>query len=103
MPEPMPPKPPTLGREAAEALALHAIAVVVADEDLLNRFLAITGSGLDDLRARLGDPDFLGAVLDLVLEDDATVRKVAEAAGVAMEAVLAARAWLPGAQTDWTP
>ncbi len=99
----MPPKPSALGRDAAEALALHAVAIVVADEDLLARFLALTGCGMDDLRRRIGDPDFLGAVLDLVLEDDATVRKVAEAAGLGMDAVLAARAKLPGAQVDWTP
>jgi hypothetical protein len=99
----MPPKKPVLGREAAEAMALHAIAIVVGDEDLLPRFLAFTGSGADDLRQRIGDPDFLGAVLDFVLENDATVQLVAEAAGVAPEALALARTKLPGAQTDWTP
>lgn len=99
----MPPKSPILGRAAAEALALHAVAIMVADEDLLSRFLAITGSGIGDLRDRIGDPDFLGAVLDLVLEDDATVHKVAAAAGVGVEFILAARTQLPGATLDWTP
>ncbi len=99
----MPPKSPILGRAAAEALALHAVAIMVADEDLLSRFLAITGSGIGDLRDRIGDPDFLGAVLDLVLEDDATVHKVAAAAGVGVESILAARTQLPGATLDWTP
>lgn len=99
----MPPKPPSLGREAAETLALQALAVIVADEDLLPRFLALTGSGPDDLRQRINDADFLGAVLDFVLWDDAMVQRVAEAAGVNPEAVMIARAKLPGGQVDWTP
>ena len=99
----MPPKPPRPGYEAAEALALQAVAVIVADEGLLPRFLALTGSGADDLRERIRDPDFLGAVLDFVLEEDTTVHKVAEAAGVKPETVMVARAALPGGQADWTP
>ncbi|CAA7614145.1 conserved hypothetical protein [Candidatus Terasakiella magnetica] len=99
----MPPKPPSLGRDAAEALALQAIAVIVGDEDLLPRFLGMTGSGGDDLRRRIADPDFLGAVLDFVLEQDATIHQVAAAAGVAPETLLAARAQLPGGQRDWSP
>jgi hypothetical protein len=97
------PKAPSLGREAAEALALRAVALVVADEDLLPRFLAITGSGPDDLRRRIGDADFLGAVLDFVLEDDRLVQRLAEGAGIAPEQVLLARSKLPGGQADWTP
>lgn len=96
-------KPPKFGRDAATALALQAVAVIVADEDLLPRFLAITGSDADDLRQRIGDPDFLGAVLDFVLEDDATVHRVADAAGVNPEMLMIARAKLPGGQVDWAP
>jgi len=99
----MPPKAPPFGREAAEALALQAVAAIVADEDLVLRFLAVTGSTADDLGVRIRDPDFLGAVLDFVLEDDSSVRLVAEAAGIAPEMVLLARSKLPGGATDWTP
>lgn len=99
----MPPKPPQLGRDGAESLALHAVAVIVTDEDLLPRFLGFTGSSPDDLRRRITDPDFLGAVLDFVLENDATVHKVATAAGVSPETLLLARTKLPGGQMDWTP
>lgn len=99
----MPPKPPILGRAEAEALAFHAVAFIVADEELLPRFLALTGSDGGDLRERLGDAHFLGAVLDFVLEDDRTVRDVADAAGVTPETVPLARSKLPGAHTDWSP
>ncbi|HVI51974.1 MAG TPA: DUF3572 domain-containing protein [Candidatus Sulfotelmatobacter sp.] len=94
-------KPFSMGREAAEALALQAIALIVADEDLLPRFLALTGCGLDDLRDRVGDPDFLGAVLDFVLESDETAQRLAAAAGIVPESLLLARAKLPGGQVEW--
>ena len=94
---------PAFGRDAAEALALQAVAAIVADEDLLPRFLAATGSGMDDLRQRIGDPDFLGAVLDFVLEDDSLVQTLADAAGVGPETVMMARSKLPGGQVEWTP
>ena len=99
----MPPKPPSLNRDAAEALALQAVAIVVADDDLLPRFLAVTGSGADDLRQRIRDPDFLGAVLDFVLEDDVIVRRLAEAGGVTPEQVMLARSRLPGGPAEWIP
>jgi hypothetical protein len=95
----MPPKPPPLTRDAAEALALQAVAIIVADEDLLPRFLAVTGSDAGDLRHRVGDADFLGAVLDFVLFEDATVHRLAEAAGISPERVMLARSKLPG----WMP
>ncbi|MDR3437444.1 DUF3572 domain-containing protein [Telmatospirillum sp.] len=99
----MPPKIPALGREAAEALALQAVIVIVGDDDLLLRFLSVTGCGAEDLRLRIGEPDFLGAVLDFVLEDDATVQKVADAAGVSPETLAIARSQFPGESVDWTP
>lgn len=99
----MPPKAPPIGRDAAEALGLHAVALIVADENLLPRFLSVSGCGAEDLRHRIADPEFLGAVLDFVLEDDASVHMLAAAAGVSPETIMLARAKLPGAQMDWSP
>ncbi|MBF0394354.1 MAG: DUF3572 family protein [Alphaproteobacteria bacterium] len=91
-------RPIKLGPRDAEAVALHALAHVAADESLLERFVALTGCGADDFRRRVEDPCFLGAVLDFVLEDgDQTVLAVAEAAGIAPEGMVAVRAMLPGA------
>ena len=97
----MPPKSPLPGREAAEALALQAVAMIAADEDLLPRFLALTGCGLDELRARLAESEFLGAVLDFVLESDETAQKLAELAGILPETLLLARSKLPGGSVEW--
>ncbi|MTJ83187.1 MAG: DUF3572 domain-containing protein [Telmatospirillum sp.] len=84
-----------LTRPDAEALALKAIAFVVGDDTLLSRFLALTGCGVDDLRTRLGDPSFLGAVLDFVQGDEGTAAAFSLAEGLAPETLTQARALLP--------
>jgi len=55
---------------AAEALALHALAFLAEDPERLGRFLALTGIGPADLKARAGEPEFLGGVLDHLLGDE---------------------------------
>ncbi|WP_142850043.1 DUF3572 domain-containing protein [Telmatospirillum sp. J64-1] len=94
----MPPQPRS---EQAEAIALHALAYILSDEDLLTRFLALTGCDGDSLRRNASDPAFLGAVLDFVLEDDRHVVAVAQAAEINPEMVIVARSALPGAANSW--
>lgn len=77
--------------------------MILADENLLPRFLALTGCAGDELRTRIADPNFLGAVLDFILENDETVQRLADGAGIAPEAVMVARTRLPGMQVEWTP
>lgn len=79
----------------AGTLALKAVAFVAADEGLLPRFVALTGCGSEDLKARLIDPAFLGGVLDFVLGDEPTAAAFAEAEGLPPEALMQARARLP--------
>jgi len=89
--------------EAAETLALEALAWLVGDEELLPVFLGATGTSEMDLRARAGDADFLGSVLDFLLMDDAWVVAFCDARGLSYEAPMMARAALPGgAQVHWT-
>ena len=90
-------------REAAETLALRALAWVASDEDRLHPFLATSGLGADELGPRAGDPDLLAAVLDFVLAEDARVLALAAELGQPPEAVLRARAALPGGDLPhWT-
>lgn len=83
--------PPKLTAEDAETVALKAIGFVVADDDLLSRFVALTGCGADELRARLADRAFLAAVLDFVLTDEATTLRFAEGEDFAPETPMLAR------------
>jgi hypothetical protein len=79
----------------AEAVALQAVAWIVADDALRDRFVALTGCGSDELRMRLTQPAFLGAVLDFLLGNEADVVAFAEHAGFAPETMLLARSMLP--------
>ncbi|TCO73979.1 DUF3572 domain-containing protein [Rhodovulum euryhalinum] len=90
-------------RESADVVALRALAWLVGNDDLLPVFLGATGAGERDLRERAGDPDFLASVLDFLLMDDAWVIAFCDAAGLKGEAVMRARAALPGgADPHWT-
>lgn len=86
---------PKLSRSDAETVAIQAIAFISADDVLLSRFVTLTGCGLDVLRDRVSDPEFLGAVLDFVLGDEACVVAFAEQSGLHPEAASLARRMLP--------
>jgi hypothetical protein len=94
-PKPRISAPPALDAEAAQAVALQAVAFIAADDELLPRFVALSGCGLDDLKARIEEPSFLGGVLDFILADEPTLLAFAEAGGFPPETPMAARAKLP--------
>ncbi len=90
-------------RDSAETLALRALAWLAGNEELLPLFLGSTGASAEDLRNQAGDPEFLGAVLDFLLMDDAWVVACCDAIGVRYETLAQARGALPGGmQTHWT-
>ena len=90
-------------RESAEVLGLQALGWLAGNDDLLPTFLASTGSSEDDLRARAADGEFLGAVLDFLMMDDAWVVGFCDSASVPYERIMQARTALPGGeQVNWT-
>ncbi|PTW50981.1 DUF3572 domain-containing protein [Rhodovulum kholense] len=90
-------------QDFAETVALEALAWLVGDDDLLPVFLGATGASAEDLRSRASETDFLASVLDFILLDDGWVMRFCESAGLPGEAVLRARAGLPGgADPHWT-
>ncbi|MGX9357216.1 DUF3572 domain-containing protein [Roseobacteraceae bacterium S113] len=92
-----------LSRESAETLALKALAWLVSSEDLGHVFLNATGASEADLRARVGDPDFLASVLDFLVMDDRWVTDFCDSAGYSYDAPMQARAVLPGGEAmHWT-
>lgn len=92
-----------IGQEAAETLALQALAWLLADPERAGAFLGATGAAPGDLRQVAGDPVFLGAVLDFLLSDDAHVIAFCTENGLPFDRPLAARAALPGGgQVHWT-
>ncbi|KHA52939.1 DUF3572 domain-containing protein [Sulfitobacter geojensis] len=90
-------------QESAETLGLQVLGWLVADEDLMPVFQGSTGVSEADIRARAADPQFLGAVLDFLMMDDAWVIRFCDAHSVPYERIMQARAALPGGeQVNWT-
>ncbi|QUJ75233.1 DUF3572 domain-containing protein [Sulfitobacter albidus] len=93
----------TLSSDTAEAIALQTLGWLVGNEDLLPVFLGASGCSEAELRARLNDPSFQGAVLDFLLMDDAWVLACAEATQTPPDRFAQARQVLPGGQdVSWT-
>jgi hypothetical protein len=91
------------GADQATALALEALGWLAGDDDRLGGL--ISGAGLDaaGLRARAADPEFLGFVLEWLMQDDAVAADFAQAHGLSPEDLRAARAALPGGDApEWT-
>lgn len=90
-------------QDAAETLALQALGWLAAHDDLFPVFLGATGASATDIAARAGEAEFLGAVLDFLLMDDAWITQFCDAAGIAYTLPLQARAALPGGgEAHWT-
>jgi len=73
------------------ALALAALAATLGDERRAQRFLDLTGIGTDELRANLGDPALLAAVLRFLEAHEPDLISVAEDLGVKPEDLVEAR------------
>lgn len=90
-------------QELAVDLAQAALVWLADRPEALGAFLATSGAGPDDLRAGAADPEFLGFVLDHLLQSDALVVDFAADAGVPPDRIMRARAALPGGYApDWT-
>ncbi|KAA2316322.1 DUF3572 family protein [Pseudooceanicola sediminis] len=93
----------TMSRDAAEKTALDCLTWLAGNDDLLPVFMGATGLSTDDLRDAATAPEFLGAVLDFVMMDDAWVIAFCDSRGLAYEVPMQARAALPGGeQVHWT-
>jgi len=87
--------------QAAQTIALQALAYVTADEDLLPAFFDRTGAGLDAFKDGATDPVFLAGVLDFLLADETALLAFCENIDLAPETPSRARAALPGATPEW--
>lgn len=90
-------------REQAIEIGQQALVWLAGEPEALGAFLAASGAGPADVRARASEPEFLGFVLDHLLQSDALVLGFARDAGLAPETPARARAALPGGYApDWT-
>ena len=89
-----------LRQERAEVLALQALAFIASDEDLLLRFIALTGMNVDGLRAVAAETGTLIAVMDFIMFDDSLIVRFAEFVNLGPEIAGQIRYALAGPAVD---
>ncbi len=78
------------------ALGLQALAWTLRDDTRAERLIALTGLTVADLRARLGDPAVLDAVLGFLEAHEPDLIACAQALGVKPQRLIVARHELNG-------
>lgn len=87
----------------SEIVAIRSVEWLAGQETELHRFLALTGMSLEQVRSRINDADFLGSVLDFILESESRLLAFCNDARLAPEAPMLARQSLPGGDMPhWT-
>ena len=89
-------RPSSAAREAAEMLAIQALAFIAEEPQRLNGFLTVTGLTLERLRESASAPGFLAGVLDHMLADESLLVAFADSAAIDPADVARARSALGG-------
>jgi len=82
---------PTDPRRDSAALALAALAATLSDARRAQRFIDLTGIGTDELRARIGEPALLAAVIGFLEAHEPDLVAVAAELGVEPDVLVQAR------------
>jgi Protein of unknown function (DUF3572) len=87
-------------REAAEMLAIQALAFIGEEPGRLGRFVNMTGVEGADIRGAAAEPGFLAGVLEHMLGDESLLTAFAASAGIDPAAVRRAYEGLGGRIAD---
>ncbi len=79
-----------------EALALNAVAFIIDDEQLISRFLSVSGLSPNDMRKNLQRPETMAAIVDFLLEDEQALVQFCQDYNLPPEKIWQARLKLPG-------
>ncbi|AXO13436.1 MULTISPECIES: DUF3572 domain-containing protein [Thalassospira] len=74
-----------MNKEAAETLAIRAIAHIAGDDELLQGLIAQTGMGLDDLKAGIASNEVQCGALEFLLSHEPFLMRFVEESGYAPE------------------
>jgi hypothetical protein len=91
------------GVEGGTETAIAALAWLAADENRLERFLALSGLGPENLRKAAAEPRFLASILDYLASDEALMVGFARDSARSPEDVARAHAALRGRETGAGP
>ena len=79
-----------LAPATAEVIAIDALAFIAADDDMLSRFVTLTGLDPSTVRSELQKPAFLHGGMHFLVEDERLLVAFAASAGLKPEQVAAA-------------
>ena len=97
----MPPKISSHNAQEPNAIALQLIAFLVSDGERLERFSALSGMGLGDMKSGAENPIFLGFMLDYALQDESLIMTFCDHHEISPQTIALARRQLPGANDDF--
>jgi hypothetical protein len=80
-----------MNSDEAEMIAIRGLQYIAGDQELLQRFLALTGVSPQDLRDAAISRTFLSGVLDFFMGDEATLMAFSAMIGEKPEIVAKAR------------
>jgi hypothetical protein len=75
-------KPAPYSQQAAEMLAVQALAFIAEDEGRLSSFVAATGIAPQSIRDAAREPNFLAGLLEHILTDENLLIAFAATAGI---------------------
>jgi hypothetical protein len=88
--------PSASARQAAEILAIQALAFIAGEPERLEAFLAATGLSVERLRESADAPGFLAGVLEHMLSDESLLLAFADDAAIDPAAIARAHGALGG-------
>ena len=86
--------------EYAETIALKALEFLLDNEEHKTEFLSISGLSAEDITSEFKNPEFLGGVLDFLLQNELALIAFCDKIGIKPEEPLKQRYSLPGANYD---
>ena len=63
----------TIARQDAQILAAKGLIFIANDQEVLGRFMNLTGLAPDDFRGAAGEPEFLAGVLSFLMDHEAVL------------------------------
>lgn len=89
--------------DAAETVALRALAWMAAREEMAQAFSGATGASLAAAAERLGEAGYLSGILEFLVLEDRWVRDFCDGEGLPYDTPLRALAALPGGRREEWP
>jgi len=86
-----------IAAENAHLLAIEGLSFIVNDQEVLDRFMSLSGLAPDDFRVAAGEPEFLAGVLSFLMDHEAVLLAFAATAGISPNHVASAHLALSGA------